>query len=63
MRVKKTDCLIHNYELFVTFKQTQDVRRRRHDRLSSSPRQFKGSQDSNVITDEDWSPSSVLVRC
>ena len=61
--MKKTDCSIHNYELFVTFEQTQDTRRRRHDRLSSSPRQFKDSQDSNVMTDEDWGPPPVLVRC
>ena len=53
MWIEKTDCSIHNYGLSVTFEQTQDVRRRRHDRLPSSPRQSKGSQDSNTMTDED----------
>ena len=62
MSIKKTDCSIYSYGLFVTFEQTQDVRRRRHDRLSSSPRQFKDSQDSNVMTNKDWDPLLVLVR-
>ena len=51
--MKKIDCLIHNDGLSVTFEQIQDVCRRRHDRLSSSPRQSKDSQDNNVMTDED----------
>ena len=51
--MKKINCLIHSYRLFVTFEQIQDVRRRRHDKLPSSPRQSKGSQDNNVMTDED----------
>ena len=63
MRIKKTDCPIYSHGLFVTFEQIQDVRRRRHDRLSSSFRQFKDSQDSNVMTDKDWGPSSILVYC
>ena len=60
--MEKTDCSIHSYELSVTFEQTQDARRRRHDRLPPSPRQFKDSQDSNVMTDEDWGSPPVLVR-
>ena len=51
--MKKIDCSIYNYRLSVTFEQTQDVRRRRHDRLPSSPRQSKDFQDSNVMTDKD----------
>ena len=62
MRVEKTDCPTHSYGLPVTFEQTQDVRRRRYDRLPPSPRQSKDSQDSNVMADEDWGPPPVLVR-
>ena len=51
--MKKIDCPTHSYGLSVTFEQTQDVRRRRYDRLPSSPRQSKDSQDSNTMTDKD----------
>ena len=54
--------LIYSYKLSVTFEQIQDTRHRQHDRLSSSPRQSKDSQDNNVMTNEDWDSFLVLVR-